>query len=201
MEATLERKDGQEFTVLQAGLPGLLGSVLVGAHDAGQVKAIPLAALIEPLVLAERLHATDRLDARNARVQATIAAGAAVGATARGTITVPEGEVWFVQRMQHISPAESGVGVGDIVQTNIRLSKWVDPAGDTDGKPYNEANIGTAALNTTNEDLTAVDELGAELRLVGGDKLTLVAVLTGAAAGANLTATLTLFGRKGKRLV
>jgi hypothetical protein len=178
-------------------------SVLVAGYDAkdGSLRLVNLDTLRQLQVLAERLHALDRVDSRNAQVTATIAAGSAVGASARGSITVPAGEVWFINRIRHVSPAESGVGVGDIVQTNVRISKWTDPGGDTDGKAYNAAAIGTAAEDTTDEDLPAQGELGEELRLDPGDVVTLVATLTGAAAGADLTATLTLFGRRGKLLV
>ena len=47
----------------------------------------------------------------------------------------------------------------------------------------------------------AATNLSEPLRLVGGDKLTLVATLTGAAAGAALTAELIPFGWKGRYLV
>ena len=178
-------------------------SVLVAGYDAkdGSLRLLNLDTLRQLEVQAERLHALDRLDSRNAQATATIASGSAVGAVASEEIEVPAGEVWFVNRMRHVSPAESGVGVGDIVQTNVRISKWTDPGGNTAGKAYNPAAIGTAAEDVTDEDLGAVGELGEELRLDPGDKVTLVATLSGAAAGADLTATLTLFGRRGKLLV
>ena len=58
-------------------------------------------------VLAERLHALDRLDDRN-RIEATIASGSSVGATTTRDLEVPTGEVWFINRLVLVSPAESG---------------------------------------------------------------------------------------------
>jgi len=148
--------------------------------------------------LAERLHALDRLDDRD-KVEATITSGSSVGATATKDLEVPTGEVWFINRLVLVSPAESGVGVGDIVQVNVRVSKW--PKTDDVAKSYWSANRGTAAENSYTIDLPAQGELGEELRLEAGDKLTLVAALTGAAAGADLTASLTPYGRKGKKIM
>ena len=180
----------------------IAGTVLVAGYDAkdGTYRLLNLDVLRQLAVQAERLYALDRVDSRNAHAEATIGAGAAIGAEARARITVPAGEVWYVNRAVHVSPAESGVGVGDIIQTNLRISRWTDPAADPDGKAYNAAAIGTAALDTTIEELPAQGELGEELRLEPGDVVTLVATLTGAVAGAALTATLDLFGRLGKPL-
>lgn len=160
----------------------------------------------QPLAAIERLYSTDRIDARDI-IEATIGAGAAIGAEARARLSVPSGELWFLNRIALVSPAESGVGVGDIVQVNFRISKWpyADTRGgaviDDDGRSYWPDDQGTAAEDTYTVDLPAQGELGEELRLEGGDVVTLVATLTGAVAGAALTASLTPFGRKVKKLV
>ena len=90
---------------------------------------------------------------------------------------------------------------------NFRISKWPYPdtrAGvtvDDDGRSYWANAQGTAAEDTYTVDLPAQGDLGEELRLEAGDVITLVATLTGAVAGAALTASLTPFGRKVKKLV
>jgi len=162
-------------------------------------------AVIQPLVAAEKLHATDRIDDRD-QISATVKSGAAVGSKASAKLEVPSGEVWFLNRLVLVSPAESGAGVGDIVQVNFCVSAWKLRADETElvekaGRKYWKDNKGTAATNTYTVDLPAQGELGEELRLVGGDFITLYAELTGATAGADLTATLTPYGRKGKLLV
>lgn len=182
-------------------VPPLNVTALIGGYDTkdGTLRVWDLDSVRQAKALAERLHATDRIDGRNA-ITATIAAGAAVAAVATAALTVPADEVWFLNRVTLTSPAESGGGVGDIVQVNFRVSKWPDPAGNAAGKLYNAAGLGTIALDVLPEDFPAQGELGEELRLEPGDVLTLVATLTGVPAGANLTATLTPFGRKGKYL-
>jgi len=183
-----------------------LGLVTIGVYK-GQAAFFDLDKLVnQPLAAIERLYSTDRLDARDI-IEAVIGAGAAIGAEARARLTVPSDEVWFLNRLQLVSPAESGVGVGDIVQVNFRISKWpyADVRGgatiDPDGRSYWAAAQGTAAVDTFTVDLPAQGELGEELRLEGGDVITLVATLTGAVAGAALTSSLTPFGRKVRKLV
>ena len=59
-----------------------------------------------------------------------------------------------------------------------------------------------AAGSDVNYDLKEAGQLGADLRLVGGDKLTVVATVTAAGGTtADRTVTLNLFGRKARRLV
>jgi len=161
--------------------------------------------VVQPLIAAEKLYALDRIDDRD-RLEAKIASGASVGAKASAKLTVPSGEVWYLNRLVLVSPAESGAGVGDIVQVNFCVSTWALRTGETAlvegaGRKYWSTNRGTAATDTYTVDLPAQGELGEELRLAGGDFITLYAELTGASAGADLTATLTPYGRKGKLLV
>lgn len=161
--------------------------------------------VVQPLVAAEKLYALDRIDDRD-KVEAKIASGASVGAKASAKLTVPSGEVWYLNRLVLVSPAESGGGVGDIVQVNFCVSSWALRADETAlvegaGRKYWKDNKGTAAENTYTVDLPSQGELGEELRLGPGDFITLYAELTGAAAGADLTASLTPYGRKAKLLV
>jgi hypothetical protein len=66
-------------------------------------------------------------------------------------------------------------------------------------KPYLPANV-TAMGATTDYDLPAQGELGEELRMVGGDKLTLQLTVT-VAFTADKVFRLNPWGRKGKALV
>lgn len=205
-EPATEIKKEPGIKALQGSVTPLIpsegsNSIIVVGFDPsdGSMRVLNLGTLVELLRQSEALYTVDRLDDRNI-VQATIAAGAAVNASARQKLTVPANEIWEVHRIRHIQPGESGPGVGDIVQTNVRISSWPDPAGDADGRAYNSANIGLAAAGTTDEDLEAVSEIGSPLRLEAGQSVTLVATLTGNPAGADRTATLQLFGRKLKKL-
>jgi len=162
----------------------------------------------QPLVQAERLYALDRIDARDV-VTATLLANSLVGTVVRArSVAVPAGEVWFINRITLVSPAQ--IAAEAIAQVNFRISTWAIPdarAGitpDADGRSYLPVDLGTAALDGFIEDLPAQGELGEELRLTAGAVITLVATATGAAVGvaaAGIVCTLTMEGRKGKLLV
>ena len=65
-----------------------------------------------------------------------------------------------------------------------------------------EENAEEGALVLIRLDFADPDELGNALRLIGGDKLTLVATgETAAIAGGAVTVDLTVWGLRGKRLV
>ncbi|MDO8691362.1 MAG: hypothetical protein Q7R39_15355, partial [Dehalococcoidia bacterium] len=106
-----------------------------------------------------------------------------------GSMEVPAGEVWYVSRLGLVTPAG--------VTGNILISRFPKKPDGTD-KEYLAAD--QAAGATTNYDLASAGELGEELRLVGGDKITVRGVVT-AAPAADVTVTLTAYGRKGKRLI
>lgn len=193
----IEKIQAQQTTPTPA--LGTNAFIVVG-YSGGVYRVLNLDYILEIARQTEGLYTLDRLDTRNG-ITATIPIASVVGTVVRTSLPVPAGEVWELSRIQHIAPGESAPAVGDIVQTNFRVSIWPDTASDPDGKLYNAANIGVAAPTTTNEDLPAVSELGSVLRLEGGQKVTLVATLTGAAAGAAIVATLNPFGRKLKKIV
>lgn len=174
-----------------AGIPGLLGSVIIGGYDPadGSLRVVNLSALVEPLVLAEKAHSLDKLDARNAQKTVTIPSGSALATQLEATLEVPAGEVWFINRVTLATPLE--------VEGNFRISRF---GVEADGKDKRYLAANQAVNTTTDHDLGAVGELGAELRLAGGDKVTVVG-RAAAAATADRVVTLTAFGRKGKRLV
>ncbi len=164
---------------------------LLGVYDneSGYWMGLPLQVLREALLSAEVLQTEDRIDERD-KVEVTIPDLSAQDTVKTAELEVPTGEVWYLNRLNLITEAE--------VSGNIRVSKF--PKADTVDKKY----LGTdqAAGNDEDYDLAAPGELGADLRLVGGDKLTLVATVTAAGgATADRKVTLNPFGRKARRLV
>lgn len=191
------------FTPQQGtGLPGLrppkgwvppLGAqlTLLGVYDnaSGYWVGLPLQALVEALIAAETLHTEDRIDERD-KIEVTVPNGTAKDTVKTKEFEVPSGEVWYLNRLNLVTPAE--------VSGNIRISKF--PKVDGVDKKY----LGTdqTAGSDVSYDLKEAGQLGADLRLVGGDKLTVVATVTAAGGTtADRTVTLNIFGRKARRLV
>lgn len=182
-------------------------SILMAGWDPsdGLYHILNLGTLHQLQVLAEKANILGIVDARD-QVTATIAAAAAIGATANGTIEVPTGEVWFISLVHAISPAESGVGVGDIAQVNWRCDLWPDTV-STYGQAYWNASQGTVGADNlycefnTLAPIWDVKGVPETLRLPPGTKLRLEVTLAGAIAGAALQASLTPYGYKGNYLV
>jgi hypothetical protein len=171
-----------------------LGVIIIGNYK-GAAAFFDLDKLAnQPLVLAEKAHCLDKVDGRNG-VAVTVENGADVGDVIPGEIEVPEGEVWYLNRLSVTCPAADATGSAGF---NILVSAWPKTATGGD-KPYfatNQAAMGA----TTDIDLPAQGELGEELRLVGGDKLTLQLTVT-VAFTADKVFRLDPYGRKGKALV
>ena len=164
---------------------------LLGVFDneSGYWMGLPLQVLREALLTAESLHTEDRIDERD-KIEITVPDVSAQDVVKTKEYEVPAGEVWFLNRLNLVTEAE--------VSGNIRISKF-PKVSDID-KKY----LGTdqAAGATTNYDLAAAGQLGADLRLIGGDKLTVVATVTAVGGTtADRKVTLNLYGRKAKRLV
>ncbi|MDD4984231.1 MAG: hypothetical protein PHQ43_00380 [Dehalococcoidales bacterium] len=204
---------------------------LLGVYDneSGFWMGLPLQVLSEQLVLAEKQHTLDRIDIRNGQVSVTVPIGTAVGASVTGEIEVPEGEIWYLRGHEIRIHQQAGLSAGDLI-CNFRVSRF--PVTDDVAKLFYNTNdrlIATqaqiAAGDVFDHDLVLVgaywdgaaevkvyrevirdfgdpDELGNALRLIGGDKLTLVATgETAAIAGGAVTVDLTVWGLRGKRLV
>ena len=164
---------------------------LLGVFDneSGYWMGLPLQVLREALLTAESLHTEDRIDERD-KIEITVPDVSAQDVVKTKEYEVPAGEVWFLNRLNLVTEVE--------VSGNIRISKF-PKVSDID-KKY----LGTdqAAGATTNYDLAAAGQLGANLRLIGGDKLTVVATVTAVGGTtADRKVTLNLYGRKAKRLV
>ncbi len=164
---------------------------LVGVYDnsSGTWVGLPLQALVEGLLVAESLHTEDRIDERDA-ISVTVPNGSAKDTVKSASVEVPSGEVWYVNRLTIVTEDE--------VSGNVRVSRW--PKADDVEKKYLAQD--QPASTTASYDLPAPGELGADLRLVGGDKLTVVGTVTAAGGTTgDRKVTLKLFGRKARRLV
>ncbi len=158
-------------------------------NDTGYWVGLPLQILREALLNAESLHTEDRIDERD-KIEVTVPDASAQDVAKTTEFEIPAGEVWFINRLNMVTEAE--------VSGNIRVSKF-PKVSDTD-KKY----LGTdqAAGATTSYDLASAGQLGADLRLIGGDKLTVVGTVTAVGGTtADRKITLNIYGRKARRLV
>jgi len=204
---------------------------LLGVYDneSGFWVGLPLQVLSEQLVLAEKQHALDRIDPRNGQVSITVPIGTAVGASVTGEIEVPDDEIWYLRGHEIRVHQQAALTAGDLI-CNFRVSRF--PTTDDIAKLfYNTSDrlTATQALIAAGDvfdhdlvlagaywdgsdevkvyrevirDFADPDELGNALRLIGGDKLTLVATgETAATAGGAVSVDLTVWGLRGKRLV
>jgi len=189
----------EKVTVQQ--LPGQVGAPLAALTvfnpEANRFELVTVKAL-EVAVLGEKVHALDKIDVRNGKIEVTLGAGAAVDSSGRKSLEVPSGEVWYLNRVELYAPSPGAAG--DYLAVNFRVSHWPDPAADPDGKAYLPTPVEPKGTTVT-VGFKADGELGEELRLPGGSKLTLVATVRGAALAADTTASLTAYGRKGKRVL
>ena len=164
---------------------------LLGVYDnnSGFWVGLPLQALTEALLVAEALHTEDRIDERD-KIELTVANGTAKDTVKTKEFEIPSGEVWYLNRLNLVTEDE--------ISGNIRISKF--PKSGTLDKTYLGTDL--AATQDVSYDLAAAGELGADLRLIGGDKVTVVATVTAVGGTtADRKVTLNPFGRKSTRLV
>ena len=164
---------------------------LLGVFDneSGYWMGLPLQVLREALLSAEALHTEDRIDERD-KITVTVPDTSAQDTVKTTEFEVPSGEVWYLNRLNLVTEAE--------VSGNIRISKF--PKTNDVEKKY----LGTdqAAGASTNYDLASAGQLGADLRLIGGDKITVVATVTAVGGTtADRKVILNPYGRKARRLV
>ncbi len=170
-----------------------LGQVLtllgVFDNESGYWMGFPLQVLREALVSAESLHTEDRIDERN-KIEVTMPNASAQDTVKTTELEVPSGEVWYINRLNLVTEAE--------VSGNVRISKF--PKTNEVDKKYLGTDL--AASQNVSYDLASAGQLGADLRLVGGDKITVLGTVTAAGGTtADRKVTLNLYGRKARRLV
>ena len=164
---------------------------LLGVYDnnSGFWVGLPLQALTEALLVAEALHTEDRIDERD-KIELMVPNGTAKDTVKTKEYEVPSGEVWYLNRLNLVTEAE--------ISGNIRVSKF--PKSGTVDKAYLGTDL--AASQNVDYDPGAAGQLGADLRLLGGDKVTVVATVTAVGGTtADRKVTLNPFGRKSTRLV
>ena len=157
----------------------------------------------QPLVLAEQLHILDNIDGAgvDGTINVTMPAAAGLGTIVVGTITVPAGEVWFVNCVTQTCAADAT----GTVTWNWRCSLFPDALGNALGGTYHTVDLATALG-------PQLDEFSAIATVFGvGNKPTPLRLPAGTTISGQLTVTvlaitgvvgvLQLFGWKGKPLV
>ena len=173
----------------------ILRLIAVFDAESGYWVGLPLQALTEALMVAEALHTADRLDGGTSH-DCDVASGTAADVVKTKEVEVPSGEVWWVERFRLVTEPE--------VLGNIRISKF-PKVDDTDKAllaSYQAEPSGGHTAYQVDYDLADPSLLGAPLRLVGGDKITVVGKVHGTGATTlDRTVSLYIFGRKATRLL
>ncbi len=163
----------------------------------------------QPLVLAEQLNILGILDGREEDYDLqtlAVTLAEAIGTVHTGTLTVPAGEVWYVNAIATTIPASGGA---NIITANWRCSLWTDRlAASTAGQPFHAAAINFGVGGGTQWDefgtipiLWAATNKPQALRLPAGSILTVTFINTTAAAAATVNCTFQVYGYVGKMLV
>jgi len=159
----------------------------------------------QPLVWAEQLHILGNIDGAgvDGTVNVVMPALAALGTIVVGTITVPAGEVWFINSVTQTCAADAT----GTVTWNWRCSLFADPLGNVLGGTYHTANLATA-LGPQLDEFSAIAVAFAAankptlLRLPAGTTISGQLLVTAIGVGVTgVTGVLQLFGYKGKVLV
>jgi len=186
------------------------GTIPIGDYK-GVAAAFDLDALTkQPLVNAEKQHIMGILDGREADYDLssiTLAAGIA-GIFATGSLTVPLGEVWYINTVQLFHPS---LGAGNQGGANWHCSLWTDRAAtpSTAGQPFHSA----AQVSLVNSNQTVTDDFWTDapflgighkdvmLRAPGGTVFTAVFSVAVGTLLAAITCTMSLHGFVAKPLV
>lgn len=163
----------------------------------------------QPLVAAESQYIMGILDGRRANydsVAATITAAEAIGTVHTATLTVPAGQVWFLNAVEMVLPASGGA---NIVTGNWACNLWPDLVGSTSaGQAFHAAAVNLGVGGGVQQDefgvipiLFAITNKPAALRLPGGSVITFTFTNTVAVAAGTVIAYGNLYGYVGKALV
>lgn len=187
------------------------GAIVMGDYK-GAARFLDLNKMVNlPLVWAEQQHILGILDGREEDYDLetlTVANAAAIGTGYSGTLTVPSGEVWYVNAVQVVlDTTASAHGL----TANWHCSLWPDRAAtpSTHGQPFYGTNLVQAAGGTT----TTLAEFGpiatawlitnktVLLRLPAGAVITFAITTTTAIATAAVANTIILKGFRTEALV
>ena len=200
--------------VTAGSVAGNLGNLPIGYYKGSAAFWDLDLAVNQPNVLSEQEHILGILDGReegyDLRTLTTVVGVASpVGTILAGTLTVPAGEVWYINAVQSIVNC---VGAANGLVGNWRCSLWTDRAATPNaaGQSFHPpAGLATAAGAT----VTTLDEFGGwttvlaiankvpMLRLPAGAIVSFVLVTATAQVDVAAASTLQLFGTVGKVLV
>jgi hypothetical protein len=185
-----------------------------GVIPVGNYKGVPAfwdldKAVNQPLIWAEQQHILGILDGRQANydlINLAITLAEAIGTIHTGTLTVPAGQVWYVNAITMTVPASGGANA---VTGQWFCSLWTDRVNaNAAGQPFQAAAFNPGVLGGANLDefgpwttLLAVANKPPLLRLPAGAIITFVAINTVAVAAATVAATLVVNGFMGRQLV
>jgi hypothetical protein len=214
-----QRVQDKTMRTLQS-LVNLTPDVVTGGVQVNQLGFLPIGnykgtpafwdldkAVNQPLVYPEQLHILGILDGREEDYDLqtiTIPNGSAVGSVITEDLTVPTGEVWFINAVRLVTPADAG-GRANI---NWRCSLWTDRlAAAAAGQLFTAAGYANVAGGTWWDEFHAgapfigPNNKNHPLRLPAGTVITFQATNTLAIATGAMACTGALFGWIGKALV
>jgi len=198
-------------TITQITPAGVIADAArAGVIPVGNYKGVPAfwdldKAVNQPLVSAESQHILGNIDGAgvNGLVAMTMVATSIAGTIVGGTITVPAGQVWFINAVVGTCAADA---TGTIVY-NWRCSLFADALANVLGGVYHTAWLATP-LAPQNDEFTTIAVVfniankPTLLRLPAGTTITgQLLNAAGAAAATGVVGTLQLFGYIGKQLV
>lgn len=191
----------------------------LGNLPIGNYKGVPAfwdldKAVNQPLILAEMHHILGIIAGREEDYDLQtlgIVAAEAIGTAHTANLTIPTGEVWFLNSVQTTIPASGGA---NIITANWYCSLWTDRVGALGfGQPFHAANMNTlpgdpgAAGGVWQDEFQPagpvwqVTSKSVPLRLPAGTIITVQFINTTALAAAAVNATFQLFGWIGRTLV
>lgn len=186
-----------------------LGNIPIGVYK-GEAAFFDLDLMVnQPLVLAELVHVLGILDGREEDYDLqtlAITAAEAIGTAHMAQITVPSGQVWFVNNVLTTIPASGGA---NIITANWFCDLWTDRLGALGyGQSFHAAvlNFGVGGGAQLDEfsppgPVWALTNKQVALRAPAGTIFTVIFTNTGVVAAATVAATFQLYGWIGKKLV
>ncbi|MFW6125484.1 MAG: hypothetical protein ACOC58_00100 [Chloroflexota bacterium] len=186
-----------------------LGAVSIGVYKGNAAFWDLDKAVVQPLVEAERLHILGILDGREEDYDLqtlAVAAAEAIGTAHTAKLTVPTGEVWFLNAVETVIPASGGA---NIITANWYCGLWTDRLGALGyGQPFHGAALDFGVGGGTQWDeftepanWWAATNKPQALRLPAGAELTVVFTNTTAVAAAAVNCIFRVYGWIGKTLV